>query len=56
MKWGVKPGNIILADSKGVVYKGRKDITKKKTHGNTMLPRKPTAKAEQATSQKHSKA
>jgi malate dehydrogenase (oxaloacetate-decarboxylating) len=28
MKWGVKPGNIILADSKGVVYKGRKDITK----------------------------
>jgi malate dehydrogenase (oxaloacetate-decarboxylating) len=28
MKWGVKPGNIILADSKGVVHKGRKDITK----------------------------
>jgi malate dehydrogenase (oxaloacetate-decarboxylating) len=28
MKWGVKPGNIILADSKGVVYKGRKDIIK----------------------------
>ena len=28
MKWGVKPGNIILADSKGVVYKGRADITK----------------------------
>ncbi len=28
MKWGVKPGNIILADSKGVVYAGRKDITK----------------------------
>jgi malate dehydrogenase (oxaloacetate-decarboxylating) len=27
MKWGVKPGNIILADSKGVVYKGREDIT-----------------------------
>jgi malate dehydrogenase (oxaloacetate-decarboxylating) len=27
MKWGVKPGNIILADSKGVVYKGRADIT-----------------------------
>jgi malate dehydrogenase (oxaloacetate-decarboxylating) len=26
MKWGVKPGNIILADSKGVVFKGRKDI------------------------------
>ena len=27
MKWGVKPGNIILADSKGVIYKGRADIT-----------------------------
>jgi malate dehydrogenase (oxaloacetate-decarboxylating) len=26
MKWGVKPGNIILADSKGVIYKGRADI------------------------------
>jgi malate dehydrogenase (oxaloacetate-decarboxylating) len=28
MKWGVKPGNIILADTKGVVHRGRKDITK----------------------------
>ena len=28
MKWGVKPGNIILADTKGVVHQGRKDITK----------------------------
>ena len=28
MRWGVKPGNIILADSKGVVHKTRKDITK----------------------------
>jgi malate dehydrogenase (oxaloacetate-decarboxylating) len=27
MKWGVKPGNIILADSKGVIYKERPDIT-----------------------------
>jgi malate dehydrogenase (oxaloacetate-decarboxylating) len=27
MKWGVKPGNIILVDTKGVVHKGRKDIT-----------------------------
>jgi malate dehydrogenase (oxaloacetate-decarboxylating) len=26
MKWGVKPRNIILADSKGVIYKGREDI------------------------------
>jgi malate dehydrogenase (oxaloacetate-decarboxylating) len=28
MRWGVKPGNIILVDSKGVVSKSRKDITK----------------------------
>jgi malate dehydrogenase (oxaloacetate-decarboxylating) len=28
IKWGVKPGNIILADSKGVIHKGRGDITK----------------------------
>ena len=28
MKWGFKPGNIILADTKGVVHKHRKDITK----------------------------
>jgi malate dehydrogenase (oxaloacetate-decarboxylating) len=27
IKWGVKPGNIILADTKGVIYKGRPDIT-----------------------------
>ena len=28
MKWGVKPGNIFLVDSKGVVHTGRTDITK----------------------------
>lgn len=28
MRWGVKPGNITLADSKGVIHKNRKDITK----------------------------
>jgi malate dehydrogenase (oxaloacetate-decarboxylating) len=28
MKWGVKPGNIILVDTKGVVHTGRTDITK----------------------------
>ena len=29
MKWGVKAGNIILVDSKGVMHKGRKDINQK---------------------------
>jgi malate dehydrogenase (oxaloacetate-decarboxylating) len=28
IKWGVKPGNIIMADSKGVIHANRKDITK----------------------------
>ena len=28
MRWGVKPGNRMLVDSKGVVHKGRSDITK----------------------------
>ena len=28
MKWGVKPGNIIMVDTKGVVHRNRKDITR----------------------------
>jgi malate dehydrogenase (oxaloacetate-decarboxylating) len=28
MKWGIKPGNIIMADTKGVVHRNRKDITR----------------------------
>lgn len=28
IKWGVKPGNIILVDSKGIVHQSRKDIKK----------------------------
>ncbi len=27
-KWGIKPGNIMLVDTKGLVYPGRKDIMK----------------------------
>ena len=49
MQWGIKPGNIILADSKGVVHKAEKTSPKKKTHGNMMLHRKLTLKAEPAT-------
>jgi len=29
IRWGVKPGNILLVDTKGLVYPGRKDITQK---------------------------
>jgi malate dehydrogenase (oxaloacetate-decarboxylating) len=28
IKWGVKPGNIIMADTKGILHPNRKDITK----------------------------
>jgi malate dehydrogenase (oxaloacetate-decarboxylating) len=28
IRWGIKPGNIIMVDTKGVIYPGRKDITK----------------------------
>ena len=27
IEWGMKPGNIIMVDSKGIIYPGRKDIT-----------------------------
>ena len=28
IKWGMKPGNIIMVDTKGIVYPGRADITR----------------------------
>ena len=28
IRWGIKPGNIMLVDTKGVIYPSRKDITK----------------------------
>jgi malate dehydrogenase (oxaloacetate-decarboxylating) len=28
MKWGVKPGNLILVDSKGIIHSGREDVSK----------------------------
>jgi malate dehydrogenase (oxaloacetate-decarboxylating) len=28
IRWGMKPGNIIMADTKGVIYPGREDIKK----------------------------
>ena len=29
MRWGVKPGNIIMVDTKGIIYPGREDIKEK---------------------------
>jgi malate dehydrogenase (oxaloacetate-decarboxylating) len=28
IRWGMKPGNIIMVDTKGVIYPGRKDVTR----------------------------
>jgi malate dehydrogenase (oxaloacetate-decarboxylating) len=28
IRWGIKPGNIIMVDTKGIIHAGRKDITK----------------------------
>ena len=28
IRWGIKPGNIMMVDTKGVIYPGRKDIVK----------------------------
>lgn len=43
MKWGVKPGNIILVDTKGVVHKGRKDITQEEDPWKYELTQKTNA-------------
>lgn len=29
IRWGIKPGNIMMVDTKGVIYAGRKDLKKK---------------------------
>jgi len=29
MKWGIKPGNILMVDTKGLIYPGREDIKEK---------------------------
>jgi malate dehydrogenase (oxaloacetate-decarboxylating) len=43
MKYGVKPGNIILVDTKGVVHKNRKDITKEEDPWKYELTQKTNA-------------
>jgi malate dehydrogenase (oxaloacetate-decarboxylating) len=32
MKWGVKPGNILMVDTKGLIYAGREDIKEQDDH------------------------
>jgi malate dehydrogenase (oxaloacetate-decarboxylating) len=43
IRWGIKPGNIIMVDSKGIIYPGRKDITKKENPWKYDLAQKTNA-------------
>jgi len=43
IRWGMKPGNIILVDTKGVIYAGRKDITKEEDPWKYELSQKTNA-------------
>jgi malate dehydrogenase (oxaloacetate-decarboxylating) len=43
IKWGLKPGNIMLVDTKGIIYPGRKDITKEEDPWKYELAQKTNA-------------
>jgi len=43
IRWGIKPGNILLVDTKGIIYPGRKDITKEEDSWKYELAQKTNA-------------
>ncbi len=43
IKWGIRPGNIIMADSKGIIYPGRKDISREENAWKYDLAQKTNA-------------
>jgi malate dehydrogenase (oxaloacetate-decarboxylating) len=43
IRWGVKPGNIFLVDTKGLIYPGRKDIAKEEDPWKYELSQKTNA-------------
>ena len=43
MRWGMKPGNIIMVDTKGVIHAGRKDIIKEENPWKYDLTQKTNA-------------
>ncbi len=43
IRWGMKPGNIMLVDTKGIIYPGRKDITKEEDPWKYELSQKTNA-------------
>jgi malate dehydrogenase (oxaloacetate-decarboxylating) len=49
IRWGIKPGNILMVDTKGIVYPGRKDIVKDQDPWKFELSQKTNAEARQGT-------
>ena len=47
MRWGVKPGNIMLVDTKGLIYPGRADITEEQDRWKFELSRMTNAEGRQ---------
>ncbi len=43
IRWGMKPGNIIMVDSRGIIYPGRKDITEEQNPWKYDLSQKTNA-------------
>jgi malate dehydrogenase (oxaloacetate-decarboxylating) len=43
IRWGMKPGNIIMVDTKGTIYPGRKDVTKEENPWKYDLAQKTNA-------------
>ncbi|MDH7564756.1 MAG: NADP-dependent malic enzyme [Candidatus Bathyarchaeota archaeon] len=43
IRWGMKPGNILLVDTKGIIYPGREDITKEEDPWKYELSQKTNA-------------
>jgi malate dehydrogenase (oxaloacetate-decarboxylating) len=49
IRWGIRPGNIMMVDTKGIVYPGRKDITKDEDPWKFELAQKTNAEARKGT-------
>lgn len=49
IRWGIKPGNIMMVDTKGIVYSGRKDIVKDEDPWKYDLAQKTNSEARKGT-------
>jgi malate dehydrogenase (oxaloacetate-decarboxylating) len=48
-RWGIKPGNIMMVDTKGLIYPGRKDIVKEEDPWKFELAQKTNAEGRRGT-------